>query len=55
MTKNHIYPEEHKVQMADRVLNLPEIRCKKCRGLLFKGEYVRIEIKCKKCGYINKL
>jgi len=32
-----------------------EIRCKKCRRLLMKGEVRQIEIKCPKCGYIQKI
>ncbi len=32
-----------------------EIRCKKCNGLLLKGEIVDIEIKCRKCGYVSKI
>lgn len=38
---------------------MDEIRCKKCLALLFKirdGKFSGIvEIKCRKCGYINKL
>lgn len=30
-----------------------EIRCKKCRRLLMKGEIRAIEIKCPKCGYVQ--
>lgn len=32
-----------------------DIRCKKCGALLLKGEIVKVEIKCRKCHYINKL
>lgn len=32
-----------------------EIRCKKCRRLLMKGEIKLVEIKCPKCGYIQKI
>lgn len=32
-----------------------EIRCKKCRRLLMKGEIKVIEIKCPKCGYIQTI
>ncbi len=32
-----------------------EIRCKKCRRLLMKGLVTEIEIKCPKCGYIQKI
>jgi|YNPBryunderm2012_1023409.scaffolds.fasta_scaffold01287_5 phage FluMu protein Com len=32
-----------------------EIRCKKCRRLLMKGEIKAIEIKCPKCGHIQKI
>jgi len=37
---------------------MTEIRCVKCRRLLFKVdpyEGFGIEIKCPKCGYVNKL
>ena len=34
---------------------MPEVRCKKCNGLLFKGKGFDLEIKCRKCGYINKV
>lgn len=30
-----------------------EIRCKKCKRLLMKGEVWAIEIKCPKCGFIQ--
>jgi len=40
---------------------LTEIRCVKCKRLLMKAEYekdrninVKVEIKCPKCGYVNK-
>jgi phage FluMu protein Com len=32
-----------------------EIRCKKCKRLLMKGEVQAIEIKCPKCGYIQTM
>ena len=34
-----------------------KMRCKKCNALLFKviGKFEIIEIKCRKCGYINDL
>jgi len=32
-----------------------EIRCKRCKKLLMKGEVQTIEIKCPKCGYIQVL
>jgi DNA-directed RNA polymerase subunit RPC12/RpoP len=34
-----------------------ETRCKKCRRLFFTGELteVNIEIKCPKCGYVQKI
>ncbi len=34
---------------------MKEIRCKKCRRLLMKGDIKHIEIKCPKCGYIQKI
>jgi len=33
---------------------LPEVRCKKCNALLLKGLF-KGEIKCRKCGYLNKI
>ncbi len=30
-----------------------ENRCIKCKRLLFKGDVIRVEIKCKRCGKIN--
>jgi len=36
-------------------LYIKEIRCKKCRRLLMKGEVREIEIKCPKCGHIQKI
>lgn len=32
-----------------------EIRCKKCRRLLMKGEAGFVEIKCPKCGCIQRI
>lgn len=32
-----------------------EIRCKRCRRLLLKGDIRLIEIKCPKCGYLQKI
>ena len=31
---------------------LPEIRCRRCRRLLMKGEIKQVEIKCPKCGCV---
>jgi len=31
---------------------LPEIRCRRCRRLLMKGEIKWVEIKCPKCGAV---
>ncbi len=35
--------------------SLPDIRCRCCRRLLMKGEIKRVEIKCPKCGCVQKL
>ena len=35
--------------------DMREIRCKKCNRLLMKGEIIKVEIKCPKCGYIQIL
>jgi len=32
-----------------------DIRCKRCKRLLMKGEVLVVEIKCPKCGYIQVL
>ncbi len=32
-----------------------EIRCKKFRFILIKGEIKQIEIKCPKCGFIQRI
>ena len=34
---------------------LPEIRCRRCRRLLMKGEIKQVEIKCPKCGCVQAL
>jgi iron complex transport system substrate-binding protein len=34
---------------------LREIRCKKCKRLLMKGEVKEVEIKCPKCGCIQRI
>lgn len=35
---------------------MEDIHCLKCKGLLFKGKIIgRIEIKCRKCGYLNNI
>ena len=31
-----------------------DVRCKKCRGLLCKAIFEKMEIKCRKCGYLNQ-
>jgi len=31
-----------------------EIRCRKCRRLLMRGNVIHIEIKCPKCGHVQK-
>lgn len=36
-------------------LYVNEIRCKKCKRLLMKGQVKEIEIKCPKCGYVQKI
>ncbi len=33
---------------------LPEIRCRRCGRLLLKGEIKRVEVKCPKCGYLQR-
>ncbi|MBZ0157833.1 MAG: Com family DNA-binding transcriptional regulator [Alphaproteobacteria bacterium] len=36
-------------------IQINEIRCKRCRRLLLKGDIRLIEIKCPKCGYLQKI
>jgi len=33
---------------------LPEIRCRRCRRLLLKGEVKQVQIKCPKCGCLQQ-
>ncbi|GEM_PF-5459469 len=40
---------------GSNTLYAKEIRCKKCKRLLMKGEVKGIEIKCPKCGYIQTI
>jgi len=35
--------------------DLREIRCRKCKRLLMKGEVKDVEIKCPRCGYIQRI
>ncbi|MDO8282689.1 MAG: Com family DNA-binding transcriptional regulator [Thermodesulfovibrionia bacterium] len=32
---------------------LPNVRCKKCGKLLFKGEFTEIEVKCPRCNFLQ--
>jgi phage FluMu protein Com len=32
-----------------------DIRCMKCKRLLMKAEFVKGQIKCPKCGYIQPI
>ncbi|MBZ0156172.1 MAG: Com family DNA-binding transcriptional regulator [Alphaproteobacteria bacterium] len=32
-----------------------DIRCRKCNRLLMKGEVEVVEIKCPKCGYVQRI
>ncbi len=34
---------------------MTEIRCKKCNRLLMKGVVSLVEIKCPKCGYLQRV
>ena len=34
---------------------MTDIRCVKCHALLFKGRFFDLEIKCQKCGYVNRI
>ena len=43
------------MEFGVQCLHVKEIRCKKCRRLLMKGEVREIEIKCPKCGHIQKI
>lgn len=37
------------------VTDLKEIRCRKCLGLLLRGSIIDVEIKCRECGYVNRV
>jgi hypothetical protein len=56
MSKNllalHAKPKRRE-EGADEAL--PEIRCRRCRRLLMKGEIKQVEIKCPKCGCVQKI
>ena len=43
--------------MAERPAPLPEVRCPRCRALLFRGvtRVGAIELKCRCCGLLLKL
>lgn len=32
-----------------------DIRCRKCNRLLMRGEVEVVEIKCPKCGYVQRI
>lgn len=34
---------------------MQEIRCGQCRKKLGAGQYIQLEIKCPRCGQLNKL
>jgi len=31
------------------------VRCNQCRKKLLEAEFIRISIKCPRCGYLNQL
>jgi phage FluMu protein Com len=39
---------------AERTIELPELRCPRCKALLLKGTLVG-EIKCPKCNYMLRM
>ncbi|MFO0753495.1 MAG: Com family DNA-binding transcriptional regulator [Thermodesulfovibrionales bacterium] len=39
----------------NRDRHMKEIRCRKCNRLLMKGEVEVVEIKCPKCGYVQRI
>ena len=45
------------IETKANIIDGRKMRCKKCNALLFKiiGKFEIIEIKCRKCGYINDL
>jgi len=45
--------DEKIIKMINQKLR--EIRCRKYNRLLMKGDVLQIEIKCPKCGYMQKL
>jgi iron complex transport system substrate-binding protein len=34
-------------------MTLKQIKCRKCKKMLFRGQVVEVEIKCPKCGHIQ--
>ncbi len=39
----------------ERMIKIEKIKCKKCRQTLLQAEYVKGEIKCPRCGTINRI
>ncbi len=47
---------DKKILTITKESDLSEVRCRKCGALLFKCNYTpTLEIKCRKCKYINKI
>lgn len=40
---------------AEKRRRMTDVRCVKCNKLLMKADMVTAEVKCPKCGYLNKL
>ena len=48
-------PDKNEGVMKMIEKRLKEIRCRKCNRLLMKGDILKVEIKCPKCGHIQKI
>jgi len=55
MSKASLAANPEAVRREEVAGSLPEIHCRFCRRLLMKGEVKRVEIKCPKCGCVQRL
>lgn len=54
MTDTSLAANHEAVRLEEVADSLPEIRCRRCRRRLMKGEVKKIEIKCPKCGCVQE-
>jgi len=55
--KRHLEVFQERMERERYEVLMYDVRCKRCHKLLFKTENIDnnpIEIKCPKCGYINR-